>query len=445
MTAHFDCLVIGGGVGGTTAAGILAAQGKRVAIVEARDWGGTTINRGSTPKRALLAVAALHHELARFKDRGFTTVPPIDWDSAGLTRDRLIMDESTRTKERLLDAGVTTLEGHATFVDAHTVMVGGTAYAADRFIIATGAQPRALTFPGNAYVAHSATLLRSHQLPAHIVILGAGIIAFALASIAAEAGAQVTVIQHDDVALRAFDQDLVQVLITQLKAKHVTFLFDQQVTGIIREQGALTVSLRSAPAVVADAVYNVTGRVPAIGDLGLAGIGVAANAHGVQVDAHLRSTVPNIWAIGDSNDAPVPKLSSYAIFQAKYVAATLTQTAPFPIKYPIPAMTVFSIPKLGQTGVLVNEAKLKPTEYRLEQLDAANWQSFARDNEKPVLLKLVIRRSDETVVGATVLSDQADTLTNYFALLINAKVTRAQLQQMIFAYPSLADDLYGIW
>jgi len=323
MTEHFDEIIIGGGVAGLTVANLLAAAGHRVAIVEERDWGGTTITRGSTPKKALLAVAEAHHQMRLFQQNGFDTVPAINWNQAGIVRDHLIMAESNRAKTRLLQNGVLTIEGHAEFLSPNVISVNGTSYLAQKFVLATGARPRACTLPGHELVGHSASLLRAQVLPAKITILGAGIIAFALAGIASEAGAQVTIVQRNQVALRSFDREFVGQLIDHLKRQNVQFLFDEQVVRVERDQEQLVVTLATQKKLVTDAVYNVAGRVPNFEALKLERAGVQTSVKGIRVDAQLRTTAPNVWAIGDCTDAAVPKLSSYASYQAKYVAGEL--------------------------------------------------------------------------------------------------------------------------
>ncbi|KRL75261.1 glutathione reductase [Secundilactobacillus paracollinoides DSM 15502 = JCM 11969] len=149
--------------------------------------------------------------------------------------------------------------------------------------------------------------------------------------------------------------------------------------------------------------------------------------------------------MGDCSDAPVSKLSSYAIYQAKYLVAQLTRPDQYPIDYPVPAMTVFSLPKLGQVGVSTQTAKAQPNAYTIQTIDAATWQTYARLNQRPTQLKLVRRNSDQRIVGMTVLGDQADNLVNDFALLLNGKIDGPELQKMIFAYPAMADDLFCMW
>lgn len=222
---EFDQLIIGGGLGGGTAALTLAARGQQVGIVEERDWGGVTINRGSTPKRALLAGAAAHFRLRQLQ----ASVSPVDWPSLATHSARVVLAANQHFGDNLMRSGVTTIEGHAEFVDAHTIQVHGQTYRARQFILATGARPRMLQFPGSQYLQHSASFLKAAKLPAKITFIGAGIIAFALASIASEAGAQVTIIQHNQRALGIFDHGLVQQLITRLKQAGVRFEFDTTV------------------------------------------------------------------------------------------------------------------------------------------------------------------------------------------------------------------------
>jgi len=108
-------------------------------------------------------------------------------------------------------------------------------------------------------------------------------------------------------------------------------------------------------------------------------------------------------------------------------------------------MTVFSIPKLGQTGITTQQAADQPNEFTVRRIDASNWQNYAKNRDASAEIKLVSRRSDGRIVGATVISDQADVLINDLTLLLNNDVTNEQLQHTILAYPSLADDLYGLW
>lgn len=437
---QYDVLIIGGGVGGGTAALNLANRGYQVAIVEERDWGGTTINRGSTPKRALLASAETHFRMTQLvKD-----VAPLSWREMAIHSAKIVLAANQRYGSNLTKAGVTTIEGHATFVNSQTVMVHGQEYHADRIIIASGARPRELKFPGSQYMEHSASFLKSSNLPENITIIGAGIIAFAMASIATEAGVKVTIVQHNKRALGIFDRELVQILIQRLKNAGVVFKFDNTIQKISQlATGSYQVTTNHSQ-FETEAIYCVAGRIPNTEDLNLSAVGIKTSMQGIVVDENLRTSNPKIFALGDCCNAPVPKLSNYAIYQGKYLGNNLQKSIQFPINYPVPALTVFSIPKLGQVGISTQQAVNK-SELEIKTINLNNWQTYARNGDDLAELKIVVNKGSQQIVGAEVLSQDADQLTDYLALLIQQRISEKELQQQLFAYPSQASDLYGIW
>lgn len=440
MMEKFDVLVIGGGVGGNAVALGSASQGKKVAIVEERDWGGTTINRGSTPKRALLVGAEAHYKLRQL----FNDVQPLTWQQMFNHSAAVTMSANQRFSERLNDANVTKIEGHAQFVDDKTIEVAGNQYYGEKVVIATGAHPRMLDFPGSNYLQHSASFLKNSNMPDNITIIGAGIISFALASIASEAGISVTIVQHDNLALKLFDPELVQILVSQLQKNGVEFKFNTNVTSI--EKGTdniFTVNTDKGSFETKD-VYCVIGRIANIDDLNLDQTGVDVNERGIKVSDELQTSNPDIYALGDCCDAPVPKLSSYAIFQGKYLARSLNDANSFEIKYPIPAMTVFSLPKLGRVGMSVQEGS-QNLDYQIKQIKIGEFQTYARNGDDIATMKVVVNKGSQRIVGAEILSQNADQLVDFLSLLIQQRITADDLTQQLFAYPSVASDLYGIW
>jgi len=436
----FDALIIGGGVGGGAAALSLVARGYKVAIVEERDWGGTTINRGSTSKRALLASAETHYRLTQLHQ----PILPLDWSEMASNSASVTMAANQRYGNRLVTAGVTTIEGHATFVDSQTIRVHGEQYQARWIILATGARPRMLSFPGDQYLEHSASFLKSATLPKNITIIGAGIISFALASIATEAGAKVTIVQHDQRALGIFDWELVQKLIHRLTEAGVDFKFDNTVQRITRKSSSDYEVVTNKSTFKTNAIDCVAGRIPNVEDLNLATVGVRFNEHGIKVDEKLQTTNPHIFSLGDCCDVAVPKLSNYAIYQGKYLGTSLGSAARFSIKYPVPALTVFSLPKLGQVGVSVQKATLREN-LEVKNIDLSKWQTYARNGDNLAQLKLVVNKGSQQIVGAEILSQDADYLVNYLALMMQQHISADELSRQLFAYPTQASDLYGIW
>jgi len=436
----FDTIIIGGGLGGGAAALSLVARSYKVAIVEERDWGGTTINRGSTSKRALLASAETHYRLRQLRQPTL----PLNWEEMAAHSASVTMAANQRYGSRLVKSGVTTIEGHATFVDSQTIKVHGQQYQARWIILATGARPRMLNFPGDQYLEHSASFLKCATLPKNITIIGAGIISFALASIATEAGSKVTIVQHNQRALGIFDRELVQKLIQRLSDAGVDFKFDntvQEITRLSTNNYAVTTDKTTFQSNI---IYCVAGRIPNVEDLNLTGVGVRFGEHGIKVDKKLQTTNPHIFALGDCCDAPVPKLSNYAIYQGKHLGKSLGSPAIFSIKYPVPALTVFSLPKLGQVGISVQKASHQ-NNLEVKNLNISKWQTYARNGDNLAQMKLIINKGSQQIVGAEILSQDADYLVNYLALMMQQHISADDLTQQLFAYPTQASDLYGIW
>ncbi|WP_268912917.1 dihydrolipoyl dehydrogenase family protein [Lentilactobacillus sp. SPB1-3] len=446
MKTKFDVIVIGSGVAGMTVALNLAQHHKQVAVVESRSHlGGTTINSGSTGKKSLLAVAEAHYQARLFQNYGLAKIPAIDWDTIGLNRDEIVSSGAIHVRQELLNNDVTIISGTASFVDKNSVKVNEMLYTADTFVIASGSKPRLLSVPGKEYVQTSNELLNLPILPNQTVLIGAGIIGFALASLLCEAGVKVSIIQHNNRALREFDENLVNKLINHLQNEGVEFYFDSELTNVSKTTNGLHVQFTHQQTIEADSVFVVAGRIANVDNLKLASIGVDTSTTGIKVNDQLQTSVPNIYALGDCCDAPVPKLSNYATFQAKYLGNMICSSDTYPIKYPVPAMTVFSLPKLGLVGISGSIARNQPEKYEVKLIDMHQWQSYRRKRQPIADLELIIRRSDDHVVGAEVLSDDADLLVNYMAILINLNVTSSKLNEMMFAYPSMADDIFGFW
>lgn len=441
-----DYLIIGGGIAGLTLASNLANAGKDVIITENKDWGGTSINRGATAKKAILALSEIHHKLDSFQGIGFNSLPDINWEDMMSHRDWLVEDQRARAKERVLASGAITLEGQARFLDDHHVIVDDKIIFAQTIILATGSIPRVLDFKGSHFADDSGNLLRLHRKPREIAIIGAGIIALSLISSFTEAEIKVHVIQHNHRVLAGFDGELVSHLVSRLEQKGAIFHFEAEPTHIKRQSDGYQVSLSNGEELILDGIYDAAGRIPHIHHLDLEKADIPYTEKGIQINNFLQTAKPWIYALGDCCDAPVPKLTSYADFQAKYLADYLLGDISTPITYPkASAATVFSIPKLGQVGISVKQAKQDSQHYLVKDIDMSHWQNYRRLRDDLAQIKLIIDRTTTHIVGAEILSDSADIMINYLAILVNLEASFQDVQAIIFAYPSLATDLYGIW
>ena len=445
MFYDFDIIVIGSGLAGSTSAFKLHKQGKSVAIVEDNDFGGVGMNDGYTRKKELVTVADHIYLNHRFEKLNITQPLTLSWRDAMAWVNSLENKESQSHKARFVEKGITPTSGKAEFVDPHTIKVNNATDSAEKIIIAVGAKDRSLSIEGKQYLKTSRDFLTEADLPEKIVIVGAGIIGFAFASIAKSFGRDVTIIQHNYKVLNAFNDQLVNYLINDLRSRGVKIGFNEEISRIIPEGNQLRLFLKNNHELLTGAVYLAAGRIANIEDLKLDAIQVRYGDRGIVVNEYLQTSQPSIYALGDCNNQEVPKLGTYATLQADYLEQNLYQSVPKKIKYPIPAMSTFSQPRLAQCGVLVNEAYQKSNIYEVETIDMSEWlENEALDNRLAVL-QIVTRKSDKKLVGIAALSDTADLLINYATMAITSEWTKQELRDMILAYPSMATDLSRFW
>lgn len=442
----YDVIVIGSGLAGLTAAFGLKKAGKSVLVIEQRYFGGVVNNTGSTRKKELVSISKHFLQNQRYAKYGIATSETLDWEKTLNWINTIEENESLAHEQALSQAGIDTLFGQATFVSPHEVNVDGIVYQGKQFIVATGGEDRTFTFEGHELTQDSAAFLTQATLPKEILLIGAGIISFAFMTIATAFGATVNVWQHNGQALKIFDQSFVRQLIEINKKRGVQFEFNQTIESIeCLENGRLKVTSQTGKQQEVDAVYRVAGRVAQVDHLVLEKAAVEYDQHGIHVNDYLQTTQPHIFACGDCNDQAVPKLATYAVLQAQYLVDHLVHQELAPIRYPLPAMSTFSQPKLAQTGVLISEALMHLEQYEVEELDMDDWLDSRKMAEEGARLKVIKRKSDNRIVGATALAQEADLLINYVTQGLHANWTKDERRNQVYAYPSLVNELDRFW
>jgi glutathione reductase (NADPH) len=297
----FDLFVIGGGSGGVRAARMAAQRGARVALAEVAEMGGTCVNLGCIPKK--LYSYAAHFAESFEQSHGFGWVgeaPTLDWDTLKFNRTREIARLNGIYMQLLKSAGVRTLNGWATLVDAHTVAVGGQHYSAKNILIATGGKPSIPEFPGSEHVISSNEMFDLSPFPQRLLVVGGGYIACEFASIFNGLGAQVTQLYRGHQVLRGFDDEVRAFIASEMVKSGVKLHLNTDVAAIARTDEGLQVRLLDGSHITVDTVLYATGRVPLVEGLGLETAGVKQTAAGaIQVNAQYQTSVPSIYALGD--------------------------------------------------------------------------------------------------------------------------------------------------
>lgn len=438
---EFDIVVIGGGPGGLAAAYGLHARGLNVAVVEKDLWGGTCPNRGCDPKKILMAAVETQGHAEALQEHGLTSVPQIDWPALMATKRAYTEQIPGGTHDGLAAAKIATFHGTATFNDDGTLTVGQDQLNSANWIIATGQAPRIPAIDGAEWLNTSNEFLDLDHLPADITLMGAGYVGVELAAIANAAGSQVHLVHHSDRPLRAFDGDLVKDLLRRLKAEGVDVQLNTEITTVAPADDQFKVTTADGNSWTTGMVFATAGRQPVVADLHLDRVNVATTAHGITVNGNLQTTNPHIFALGDVVDRPQPKLTPVAGFEGRYLTETLTTCDSPAIEYPVIPSVVYGKTQLAQLGVTTTEAAQHPEQYQVNDLDLTGWYSYRRIQDPHARIKVVVDQTTKRIVGAAVLSSEAEQVINYLDFVITHRMSSADISQMITAYPTLASDL----
>jgi glutathione reductase (NADPH) len=446
MTRKYDLIVIGAGMAGVSAANKCASKGWTVAIVDTQPYGGTCPLRGCDPKKILRRGAEIIDSARLMRGKGIDDADlSVNW--ADLVKHKSGFTDAVpdSTEDGLADNGVDTLHGEARFTGSNTLAIDGASYEAAHFLIAAGARPRPLEFPGHEHLVDSTAFMDLPALPPRILFVGGGFVSFEFAHIAARAGSAPVILDRGPRPLKAFDPDLVELLVLRGADAGIELWRSTTVTAIEEAESGYQVTLdRSGESetVEFDLVVHGAGRVPALAGLDLDAAGVEWDERGVRVTDHLQSTSnPAVYAAGDAADSPGVKVTPVAVFESKVAASNMVKgTATAPDYSGVPT-AVFTIPELARVGMLEQEARDGDVDVEVRYHDTSDWYSNYRIGETTAATKILVERSTDRIVGAHLLGPEYGELINFLGLAIKLDLTTRQLKSMTAAYPTVGSDL----
>jgi glutathione reductase (NADPH) len=436
----FDLLTIGAGSGGVASSRRAGSYGARVAICEERRVGGTCVLRGCVPKKLLVYGAQFADAFADAEGFGWT-VPPADFDWPKLiaAKDKEIGRLSQIYINMLNNSGVKIIDGHAALTDPHTVEAAGRSYTAENILIATGSWPETPDIPGIEHVISSNEALDLEELPRHIVIVGGGYIAVEFAGIFKGLGSEVVELIRRPELLYGFDDDVRVALGEEMRGRGVDIRGRTQVVRIDKAARGYTVTTTAGDKIETDLVMYATGRKPNIKAMGLAEIGVRINEAGaVIVDEWQRSTVPNIYAIGDVTDRI--NLTPVAIAEGRAIAETLFNNNPIKMDHADVPSAVFSQPPIGAVGLTEEQARREYGEVDVYMARFKPMKNTLSGREERTLMKLVVDARSERVLGCHMLGPDAPEIVQGLAVAVKCGATKRQFDQTVGIHPSAAEE-----
>lgn len=437
-----DLIVIGGGSGGVRAARIAATHGARVLLIEKDKVGGTCVHAGCVPKK-LLVYAAMHARALRHAERyGFAAapMPAHSWSSLLATVNAETARLGAIYERNLNVAGVEIRRGTARLIDAHTVELGQEQLRAEHIVIATGATPFVPDVPGKELALTSDDVFKLPELPERIVIVGGGYIALELACMMAPLGARVTIVQRAQRVLTGFDEDLGKHIAAELATQGIELILEAQAVAVERMGEAKRVLLASGQALACDHALFATGRTPRSSGLGLERLGVALDDDGaICIDRYGASSVPGIYAIGDVTARL--QLTPVAIAEGHALADTLFGDAPRSAHDMLVPTAVFCEPEVAAVGETERAARARGALIDIYRSNFRPLEHAIDGSPSRSLVKLVVDRATQRVLGCHLATPNAAEIIQGFALAMTAGVTKPQLDTTIGVHPTIAEEL----
>ena len=446
MMAEFDVdlFVIGGGSGGVRAARIAAGHGARVMVAEEYRMGGTCVIRGCVPKKLLVMGSHVRHEIDDAAGFGWTIASAtFDWPTLIANKDKEIARLEAAYTTNVEKSGARIVKTRAVFADAHTLRLGtGETVTAKYVLIATGGAPNhGAMIPGIEHVISSNEAFHLTELPKRIVIQGGGYIALEFAGIFAGFGSDVTVIYRGDNILRGFDEDVRTHLRSEMEKQGITILTGCTVGKIDKHRHEFTSHLSNGSSIASEKVMFAIGRHPNVADLGLEKAGVAINPSngGIAVDHSSKTSVPNIYAIGDVTHRH--NLTPVAIREGHAFADSVFGNRPVQVDHADIPTAVFSQPEVGTVGLTETHARAQFNRVDIYKTTFRPIKSTMSGRDTRVLMKLVVDGTTDRVVGCHIVGDAAAEIVQAVAIAVKMKATKADFDATFALHPTAAEEL----
>ncbi|TGQ38364.1 NAD(P)/FAD-dependent oxidoreductase [Mesorhizobium sp. M00.F.Ca.ET.216.01.1.1] len=441
----YDVVILGGGNAGMGVTVATRAAGLSVAMIEARDLGGTCPNRGCTPKKVLVAAAHALHDIDHAAEHQITvSEPSLNW-AALIDREKgMVREIPDRLSGLMAKRGVDVIFGEAAFASGNEISVGGRKLEAKNIVIATGSKPRSLPIPGAEHMITSDDVLNDPVLPDAVVFVGGGVIAFELGHVYARAGVKVTILEALPHLLGSFDTDAVAQICGEGERIGIRLHTLAWVKRIDSVDGRLRVTFAKEGrecVMYADRVVNCAGRIANVDGLDL-GAGVVVHREGrIEIDDYLRSrSNPDVYVCGDAlwNS---PQLSPVATYEGAIVGRNIVDGPKHRPDYAQIPTSVYTIPAVASVGLTEAKAKEQGLAVTVHVNDMRGWLSAKTYAETVAWSKIIVEAKTDRILGAHMVGHAGEELIHLFALAMKHGITASQLSEMVYGFPTFSSDI----
>jgi pyruvate/2-oxoglutarate dehydrogenase complex dihydrolipoamide dehydrogenase (E3) component len=449
--AHYDLVVVGGGQAGPPLAHAAARAGRRVALAERRRLGGSCVNFGCTPTKAVLASARIAHLARRGRDYG-VRIPSVDVDFAGvLARAKRIVAQSVAHLDRqFAEAGGNPrlIRGHARLAgregDRFRIDVGGDRIDAAQVVLDTGTRSRVPPIDGidDIRFIDADHWLDHDELPRHLLMVGGGYVGLEMSQFYRRMGTRITVVHPGAHLVEREDDDVADALQGILEAEGITFLLGHRATRFAKTASGVRTTLAAngrEQDIETSHVFLAVGRKPNTDDLGLHTVGIEVSDSGiVEVDDRLATSTPGIFAAGDIRGGPMfthTAWDDYRILASQLLADGARTTGR------IVPYAVFTDPSLGRVGLTERQARDANGNVRVGRFEMRDNGKAREIGETAGFSKVVVDADSRQILGAAVLAVEGAELVHLYVDLMNAHAGYDVLRDAIHVHPTLAEAM----
>jgi pyruvate/2-oxoglutarate dehydrogenase complex dihydrolipoamide dehydrogenase (E3) component len=446
MIAAYDAIVIGTGQAGPPLAARLAKTGMKVAIVERKLFGGTCVNTGCIPTKAMVASAYAAHMVKRAADFGVDAGADctVDMRRVKARKDAISGKSRTAIETWLKNMdNCTVYEDHARFESPQDVSVGPHRLTAKRIFINVGARAIVPQMPGldqAAYLTNS-SMMHVDFLPRHLIVVGGSYIGLEFGQMFRRFGSQVTILEMGPRLIQREDEDISAAILEILTREGIDVRLNAKCIGFSKrgeEIMAHAECAAGAPEIAGSHVLLAVGRRPNTDDLGLEAAGVAVDAHGyIAVDDQLRTSAPGIWALGDCNGKGAFTHTSYNDFEI--AAANLLDNDPRRVSDRITAYALYIDPPLGRAGMTEAQVRKTGRAALVGQRPMTKVGRAVEKGESQGFMKILVDAQTKAILGAAILGVGGDEAIHSILDVMYAKAPYTTIQRAVHIHPTVSE------
>ncbi len=443
----YDLLIIGGGPAGYNAAELYAAKGASVALFEARNVGGTCLNEGCIPSKALLYSAKIKNQAENGEKYGvLCSEIKIDHEKVITRKDRIVKFLTSGIAKKLSGLSVDWVREYAQITGRkngyYQVMAAGKEYQGKRLLIATGSTTFTPPIEGlqeglsSGFVLTSREILEIKEVPEHLVVIGGGVIGLEMASYYRAAGSKVTVVEMLDYIGGPQEPEISEVLRGAIEKTGIEVLTSHQVMSF--KSGVVNVkSPNGTIQIPCDKVLLSVGRRAAIDNIGLETIGVYTNRGAIVTDDNMCTNLPGVYAAGDVNGK---SLLAHTAYREAEVAVNHMLGVPDKMVYNAIPNVIYTNPEVASVGLTEAEAKKRAIDYRVELMSMRYAGRYEAENEMGNgVCKVIFDNKWNTIIGTHMIANHSSELIWGVDALITKNMTVEDIKKIVFPHPTVSE------